>query len=246
MLPTAILCGVLSGCTVVDAASADRFSADGRLIAVSGGGSTAANACFTCHGLDGDGNGAGSPRLAGLDEGYLARQLEAYADGRREHSQMSWIAKRLSHAERQAVSTYYSRLPPRLADGASADRLALYHEGDPSRGLAACSACHGEQGEGIGPANPPLAGQPAGYLAEQLDLWREARRRNDPGGVMLRISQLLTPSESRALARYASAQSGRPPSPGSPAASPSARRDGPRSDASAPPLHVPESARAAK
>ena len=53
----------------------------------------------------------------------------------------------------------------------------------------------GANGEGEGYANPPLAGQPAAYLAEQLERWRYAERRTDPGHVMLQISQRLTPPE---------------------------------------------------
>jgi len=236
---------LLAGCAASETTSLDRFAKDGRLIALSGAEAGASNACFTCHGLDGRGNGAGAPRLAGLDAGYLERQLEAYADGRRIHAQMGWIAGALDAEERKAVSFYYAGLPfePRAAPPAK--RLRLYHEGDPARGLLACAACHGEQGQGIGPANPPLAGQPAFYLADQLEQWRKAKRRNDPGDVMLRISQLLTPLERRALAAYSAALRA-PPSPESPAASPAAHRGDPRSGASGPPLHVPERARAAE
>ena len=79
----------MTGCTAVDSKSSDRFTETGELIAMSGGGAGAANACFTCHGLDGRGDGAGSPRLAGLDAGYLERQLIANSDGRRHHKQMA-------------------------------------------------------------------------------------------------------------------------------------------------------------
>lgn len=237
---------LLAGCAAAESTSLDRFAEDGRVIALSGAEAGASNACFTCHGLDGRGNGAGAPRLAGLDAGYLERQMEAYADGRRYHAQMGWIAKQLDARERKAVSFHYAGLPFETGSRTPVERLPIYHRGDPSRGLLACAACHGEGGQGLGPANPPLAGQPAAYLAEQLRLWRIGKRRNDPGDVMLRISQLLTPSEAQALAVYSAALPGGPPNPESPAASPAARRDDPRSDASTPPLHVPESARAAE
>lgn len=237
---------VLAGCTAAETASLDRFKEDGRVIALSGAEAGASNACFTCHGLDGRGNGAGTPRLAGLDAGYLERQLDAYADGRRYHAQMQWISQQLDAQERKAVSFYYAALPFKAGNTIPAEQLALYHLGDPQRGLLACAACHGERGQGLGPANPPLAGQPPAYLAEQLRRWRIGKRRNDPGNVMLRVSQLLTPAESRALAAYSSALPGGLPSPGSPAASLAARRGDPRSGASGPPLHVPESARAAE
>lgn len=46
--------------------------------------------------------------------------------------------------------------------------------------LAACSACHGEHGEGMAGAeyNPHLAGKPAGYLLDQMQAFRDGRRQN--------------------------------------------------------------------
>ena len=234
------------GCTAAETTSADRFQATGELIALSGGAAGAANACATCHGLDGGGNGADAPRLAGLDAGYLERQLIAYADGRRQHVQMSWIANRLDAGPRRAVSYHYAGMQPERTAGADESAPALWESGDAERGIVACAACHGTRGQGIGPANPPLAGQPAPYLAEQIDRWRHGQRRNDPGAVMQRISQLLTPAESRALAHFAAGLGVDPSNQEYPAASPEARRAGPRNDASGPPLHVPESARAAE
>ena len=236
-----------AGCSAVDSRSTDRFAATGQLIAMSGAEAGAANACFTCHGLDGRGDGAGSPRLAGMDAGYLERQLQAYADGRRQHQQMGWIAARLAPAERRAVASYYAGLPYPAALGQSRSAESdLYLHGDTSRGIPGCAACHGFRGEGVGPGNPALAGQPPAYLAGQLEQWRMAKRRNDPGEVMLRISRALSPAEALALSRYASALAGGPPSREPPAALQSAHRAATRSDAPGPPLHVPEAARAGR
>src|SRR5215475_5431446 len=46
--------------------------------------------------------------------------------------------------------------------------------------VAACAACHGEQGQGIRGAEyfPHLAGKPSGYLLEQLQGFRDGRRAN--------------------------------------------------------------------
>ena len=239
-----IAAALLSACGPVDATSSKRFGASGQLISLSGAGAGAANACFTCHGLEGRGDGAGSPRLAGLDPGYIHRQLEAYADGRRHHPQMSWVAKELSAEQRKVVAQFYADMPFETESGAATAAPVLYVRGDPERGLPACASCHGLAAQGIGPANPALAGQPAAYLAGQIEQWRHARRRNDPGDVMLRISQLLTPREAVDLAIYAASLPGGPPDPEFPEAYREERRAGPRSDASGPPLHVPESARA--
>ena len=158
---------------------------------------------MTCHGLDGEGDGAGVPRLAGLPAGYLARQLEAYADGRRHHASMSWISKQLTPSQRLAVSEYYADMPYQGADTSGALAAPdIYVRGDPQRGIMACAACHGPAGQGIGPANPPLAGQPSEYLVQQIHAWRKSERRNDPGNVMLQISQRLTDRQLAELADF--------------------------------------------
>lgn len=231
---------LLAACDV-DQPGRDRFTETGQLVALSGGDSGAANACFTCHGLDGRGNGAGAPRLAGLDVGYLGRQLDDYASGRRQHPQMQVIAKRLSARDRQAVAAYYAAMPFVPSGPAAATPApALYVHGDPRRGLASCASCHGMAGEGIGPGNPPLGGQPAAYLAAQLHKWRRSERRGDPDNIMLIISRRLTPAEIRSLAAYASALPGASPHRGSPAASLAGRHADSRNDASAPPRHGAE------
>lgn len=230
-----MLLAAAAACTNVDTTSHDRFAASGELIALSGAGAGAANACFTCHGLDGRGNGAGAPRLAGLDVGYLERQMRAYADGRRQHPQMDWIAKGLTPSEHLAVASYYAGMAYR-PDSYSIPlpAPALYLRGDPSRGLQACAACHGLAGQGLGPANPAIGGQPAAYLAHQMHQWRHSKRRTDPGNVMLRISQLLTEPEIAALSAYSARLPGDLPRPESPAAFRAERRDDPRSDVSEP------------
>jgi cytochrome c553 len=73
-----------------------------------------AQACANCHGTRGEGGLTGAPLLAGRPQADLARQLAAYADGTREHSVMTPIAKRLTPQEREALAAYYAglRAPP--------------------------------------------------------------------------------------------------------------------------------------
>lgn len=227
---------MLTACGAVETTSAERFTQTGQLVALSGGEAGASNACFTCHGMEGEGNGAGAPRLAGLDVGYLDRQLNAYADGRRLHPEMEWIAGRLSPADRHLVSAYYAAMPYRPMEGRALPEAGaeLYQRGDPARALASCASCHGEAGQGLGPANPAIGGQPAAYLAQQLDAWRHSKRRTDPNNVMLRISQQLRPEEIASVSAYAAALPGDLPGPAPRATFPEARRADPRNDASAP------------
>lgn len=219
-LAIALAVGSVAGCAPESHTAANRFGSTGQLIALSGAGAGARHACITCHGLQGEGNGAGVPRLAAVEPGYLDRQLQAYADGRRSHPEMSWIAKQLTGPQRIAVAHYYARLPyPAPEPGTEIAAPQLYSSGDPARGIPACASCHGMDGMGLGPAYPPLAGQPAAYLAQQFDAWRHSKRRNDPGGVMLKISRRLTEREGAALAAYAAQLPGPTARPGSAAAS---------------------------
>ena len=229
----------VASCSPPEGGDPDRFGASGELIAMSGAGAGAANACFTCHGLRGEGDGAGVPRLAGLDSGYLQHQLETYADGRRQNETMRWIAMQLAHDERLMVSNYYARLPwsPESRGGA-VEAPQLFVAGDPGRNLPACASCHGVDGLGIGAGIPPLAGQPAAYIVEQLENWRRGKRRSDPDDVMLEIARSLTRAEARALASYASALPAARRRPGSAEEFPSGRRSGPRNDASELPRRV--------
>jgi mono/diheme cytochrome c family protein len=73
MVSQLVLAGSLAACSAVTTESNDRFSSSGELIAFSGGDAGADNACVTCHGLDGRGNGGDAPRLSGLQLGYLIR-----------------------------------------------------------------------------------------------------------------------------------------------------------------------------
>lgn len=228
--PAALAGLLLAACSAERVPRADRFDSTGELIAMSGAGAGATGACFTCHGLDGRGDGAGVPRLAGLPPGYLQSQLQAYADGRRRHPEMGWIASRLTPTQRLLVAQHYAAMPLGTLPSAGSPP-AIYARGDPNRGIPSCVSCHGLDAEAVSPAVPPLAGQPAGYLAEQIDRWRTSQRRNDPDGVMLRISRALTEREIAALELYwARADRARR---GSAEESRGARRSGPRSDASA-------------
>ena len=236
----ALAAAALASCGPVHTTSADRFRQSGELIAWSGGNAGAANACFTCHGLDGRGNGDGAPRLAGIGSGYLHRQLQAFDDGRRRHPQMAWIARRLTDADRRAVSAYYEGLPwqPTPRPTPAAAPPTLWADGDRARGLASCASCHGLDGEGEGAAHPPLAGQPAAYQARQLESWRQAERRTDPGQVMLRISQRLTPGEAATVSAYAASLAGSSARPEPRAGWPEGHRPDSRSGASAPLPHA--------
>lgn len=209
----------------------DAFNRDGEVIALSGGSAGAANACVSCHGLKGEGDGNLSPRLAGLNRGYIARQLGSYADGQRINPRMVAVAKALTGEERQLVAGYYAALSAvQACPSPIVPAPVLYSRGNESRGIPACTACHGAQGEGNA-GNPPLAGQPAHYLEKQMVDWRAGNRYGDPQGAMTRIAKALTPAESAALTAYASRLPGAARYSAPPGECPPARRASPKSGA---------------
>jgi cytochrome c553 len=192
----------LAGCGETPGRTDAALSASGELVALSGGDGGAANACFACHGLNGEGDGDAAPRLAGLDAGYLLKQLEDYAAGLRADDTMAPIAARLSPAARVRVAEYYAGLETPTA-------RPVMRRAAP-RAYAGCVACHGGSGEGVGGGGPSIAGQPAAYTVEQLDRWRRAERRNDPRGVMRVAVQTLSGPEIGAIAVWLAGQSASP------------------------------------
>ena len=190
----------------------DPFDDTGELIALSGGDAGPQAACHTCHGLDGRGDGALVPRIAGMDAGYLVRQLGFYADGQRSHPQMTWLAGRLNTEERLAVSAYYAAMdfPEDVQESKGgpepsceiAKAYDIYHAGLPERAQSSCASCHGETGLGSGAGNPALVGQSAAYHAEQLRRWRNGERYGDGLNVMHDAASKLREDEISPLAAY--------------------------------------------
>lgn len=191
--------------------------ADGAMIAKTG--AAGAPACQTCHGPAGEGIAeAGFPRLASLGAAYMQRQLAAFADGTRVNDVMMPIAKALSVADRAEVSAYYAALPEpaaalstAIASAAAEAPVAasvgaiLATRGRWADKLPACDQCHGPGGRGVGPDFPPLAGQSATYLSNQLMAWKTGARPPGPLGLMSVVADRLSEAEVRAIAdHYAS------------------------------------------
>ncbi|MGY0505272.1 c-type cytochrome [Luteimonas sp. e5] len=174
--------------------------------------------CVACHGADGAGMPAvGYPRLAGLDGGYMLKQMHDHAQDRRGQTAMTPIAKNLSDEDMQASTAFYAALPPHASDAeagealspearAMAERLAT--RGDWSRQIPACESCHGPEGIGVGSSFPRLQGQHASYAISTLNAWRKGERANDPLGLMKHVADQLSDDEINALAHYFAALPG--------------------------------------
>lgn len=169
---------------------------------------TALANCARCHGYDGAGRGkAAFPLLAGQKQQYLLESLRAFAAGDRHSGFMEAAASGLDDETLQELARYYAELPPQLsreptADVNQADR-GLAERGVPEQGIPACIECHGAGEVTRSPVYPYLGGQHAGYLEQQLNLFKRGVR----GGtayahIMQAIAKRLTPQQIEAAAAY--------------------------------------------
>lgn len=190
-------------------AHAENMSS-GQAIAMHGTANGVA-ACISCHGAKGEGNAAaGFPRLAGVSAAYLSAQLTAFADGSRQNPIMQPMAKLLSARERAAVAQYFAGLPPPPAIKASENGSVkpsdvgawIATRGRWDVGLPACVQCHGPGGIGVGATFPPLAGQPASYIASQLNNWKSGTRPPGPMALMPAVASKLSSTDITAVAAY--------------------------------------------
>jgi cytochrome c553 len=169
--------------------------------------------CIACH----EGTTANPahliPALDGMDATSIFKQLADYRSGKRLWGVMDAIAKALSIQDSADVAAYFStrtgqlqaNLPERVPQGGRAFRQSdpaarLVFAGDPQRGIAPCSACHGPGGFRLGA--PPLTGQYAAYIERQLGSFAQGIRHNDIYEQMRAIARQLTPDEMKALAEF--------------------------------------------
>ena len=191
-------------------ATAANAEPQGQKIYTQGGESPAAIACATCHAANGMGtDSAGFPRLAGLAQGYLVKQLEDFRSGKRANPVMQSVATALTTTEDKAVASYLSALDiaapsvdlsPTGSVASAAEKLVK--QGDWNRDIPACVACHGVGNTGVGESFPPLVGQSGTYIAAQLNAWRSGTRKNDPNDLMGHVARALTDTEVQDISAY--------------------------------------------
>jgi cytochrome c oxidase subunit 2 len=156
--------------------------------------------CAACHGPNGEGNVAlNAPKLAGLDGGYLRRQLQNYKTGIR------------GSAPEDVFGAQMRGMAATLVDAAAVNNVVAYINtfmdtpaaptisGDVQRGAKlyeTCINCHGSDGQGIWAMQAPrIAGMSDWYTARQLRDFRDgvrgAHRQDYSGRQMAQFSQML-------------------------------------------------------
>ncbi|HWM29309.1 MAG TPA: c-type cytochrome [Woeseiaceae bacterium] len=141
--------------------------------------------CTVCHGVQMKGNpNIEAPRLSGMSETYIERQLHAFKNGwRGTHEndlvgmEMRPMAAILSDDEIAAAARYVNAVssepPPATIAGDAGRGDALY---------APCAACHGSDGRGVAAlGGPALIGLNDWYLVRQLENFKDGTRGSSPG-----------------------------------------------------------------
>ena len=169
-------------------ASAEGDPARGELLA------------YTCHGCHGIPNYKNAyppysvPKLGGQHAEYLVVALKAYASEERPHATMYSHAATMSEQDMADIAAYLEGEPV-----TSSGEVI----GTPPAPTATCVACHGNEGIGILPEYPTLAGQYADYLERTLLDYRGGRRRN---AIMAGFAAGLTDADIRTIAIFFASQ----------------------------------------
>jgi cytochrome c553 len=171
-------------------------------------GQAKAAVCGACHGMDGNSSDAQYPKLAGQSEQYIVRQLTDFKAGKRQNPIMMGMAAPLSTQDMHDVGAYFaSKTPlPGVADQALVEHgETLFRQGDATRGIPACMACHSIDGRGNpGARYPQLTSQHAQYVEATLKAWHDGTTWGDDAQsqIMPAIAKKLEPADIAALSSY--------------------------------------------
>jgi cytochrome c553 len=158
-------------------------------------GATAAAACASCHGADGNAAGKDMPTLAGQDQAYLVKAMKAYLDGKREHGPMRAAMTGLDDDTINDMAAFYTTQEP-LARPVRRPLTAR-------EWLNRCGRCHGANGNSSDPRYSRLSGQNREYLVDVLKAYTTGTRRDS---IMYAMSAPLSDRVIERLADYYAAQ----------------------------------------
>ncbi len=175
--------------------------------------------CAGCHAGDGNSMVPAFPKLAGLGEKYLYRQLQMIQSGERMIVEMTGLLDANTDQDLQDMAAYYDSQQRTIAGAQEitmigysdpAEALALgenlYRGGNIKTGVPSCTGCHSPSGTGNGPAGyPALGGQHADYIASQLLKYQSGERASGANAkIMQGVAERLSNKEIKAVANYIS------------------------------------------
>jgi cytochrome c553 len=159
-----------------------------------------AKLAYTCHGCHGIPNYKNAfpvysvPKLGGQHATYMVAALKEYQNKDRAHATMH--AQAITHTDQDLVD---------MAAFLSGTELKPTGRavGTAPKASQTCVACHGNDGVGILPEYPNLAGQHEDYLLRALQSYKTGVRKN---AIMAGMAAPLTEKDIQELARYYSSQ----------------------------------------
>lgn len=214
LIQSTILC--LGLAVLVQSAYAGGDAAKGeKLVAI----------CAACHGADGNSPLPTFPKLAGLGENYIYKQLRDIANTDpkkpiRVIVEMTGMLNNFSDQDLKDIAAWYAaqnmqlsgakKIKLKLGSGLEledGEALAygekLYRAGNAETAVAACTGCHSPRGQGNEPAGyPRLGGQYPDYIEKQLVAFQLGNRVNDEAEVMRNIAGKMSAAEIKAVANY--------------------------------------------
>ena len=169
--------------------------------------------CVACHGVDGNSAVDMYPKIAGQHADYIYSQLKAFKaaatsggkEGRNDPVMGGMVAA-LSDQDMKDLAAYYAG--NKMSEGMTPENVVeagklLYTTGDASRGIPACTACHGPTGSGMALAGfPQISSQHAAYTKLSLEKFRSGDRANDKNAMMSDIAKKLTDKDIEILSQY--------------------------------------------
>jgi cytochrome c553 len=118
--------------------------------------------------------------------------IQGYRDGTREHTTMTAQASSMSDQDIEDVAAYLSTLGTETVAAGGSENASFEK-------AQTCVACHGQNGIGVSPTWPSLAGQHQDYLEQALHQYRDGTR-SDP--VMSQMAAGIAVEDVEVLARY--------------------------------------------
>lgn len=193
-----------SGCQELDRSRAvDNPAVAGKTIAL--------QVCSNCHGANGVSVSPTFPKLAGQRREYLVDQLTDFKTHARSDPnarRFMWGFTHLSEAQIDELAAYFSSQQPVMGEPGDQSLMgegkAIYVSGLPDKGVAACTSCHGQHGEGVNQF-PRLAGQHADYIIKQLHVFQLNVDERPRGEVMKAVCGNMSEQDMRAVAAFVEA-----------------------------------------
>ncbi len=207
LLINAVLSFVVTAVSGAAMAAGDAAAGEGKV-----------TACAACHGSDGNSAAPTFPKLAGLGEKYILKQLHDVKSGLRVIPEMAGQLDNLSDQDMADIAAYFTsntmqlsgskELKVKVNSGLDVDALPLgerlYRAGNAETGTPACMGCHSPTGQGNAPAGyPRLGGQYPEYLEKQLRAFRGGNRVNDGDNMIMRgVASNMSDAEIIAVTNY--------------------------------------------